>query len=166
MVTPCRAGSSCGERQVDARIVWAEPIPRGPQFEKQVAGLVTGPVDAVDRPPGWPSVTPRIVTDDAQGLVGFLQQTFGATGAIEADRPAVMRIGDSVILISAVGPRPAAPAFLYVYVDDADATYRRALDAGAAGLEEPLDTPYGDRRGMVQDPWGNVWQIATLTRAG
>jgi uncharacterized glyoxalase superfamily protein PhnB len=53
------------------------------------------------------------------------------------------------------------PAFLYVYVDDIDATYKRALEAGAVSLEEPWDTPYGDRRGMVQDPCGNVWQIAT-----
>ena len=53
------------------------------------------------------------------------------------------------------------PAFLYVYVDDTDATYRRALEAGARSLEEPLDMLYGDRRGMVEDEWGNIWQIAT-----
>ena len=52
-------------------------------------------------------------------------------------------------------------AFLYVYVGDADATYRRALDAGARSLEEPRDVPYGDRRCMVTDRWGNTWQIAT-----
>jgi PhnB protein len=44
--------------------------------------------------------------------------------------------------------------------DDADRAYRRALAAGAASLEEPLDTPYGDRRAMVRDPFGNVFQIA------
>jgi PhnB protein len=73
-----------------------------------------------------------------------------------------MLVGDSTIMISSAGPRPAMPAFLYVYVDDADATYRRAMDAGARSLEEPLDTPYGDRRGMVEDRWGNVWQVATF----
>jgi PhnB protein len=52
-------------------------------------------------------------------------------------------------------------AFLYVYVDDTDATYRGALAAGATALEEPADMPYGDRRGMVTDSWGNTWQIAT-----
>jgi len=52
------------------------------------------------------------------------------------------------------------PAFLYLYVDDID-TYQRALEAGAVSLEEPKDVPYGDRRGMVQDPCGNIWQIAT-----
>jgi uncharacterized glyoxalase superfamily protein PhnB len=53
------------------------------------------------------------------------------------------------------------PAFLYLYVDDTDTTYKRALDAGAASLEEPWNTPYGDRRGKVEDPGGNIWQIAT-----
>jgi uncharacterized glyoxalase superfamily protein PhnB len=53
------------------------------------------------------------------------------------------------------------PAFLYLYVDDIDATYRRALEAGAVSLEEPQDMPYGDRRGMIKDPCGNIWQVAT-----
>jgi PhnB protein len=116
-------------------------------------------------PDGWHSVTARIVVGDAVGLVEFLRRAFGATGDLRADRPAVMRIGDSVIMVSSVGPREAMPAFLYVYVDDADATYRRALDAGARSLEEPSDMPYGDRRGMVEDRWGNVWQIATFRQA-
>jgi uncharacterized glyoxalase superfamily protein PhnB len=112
-------------------------------------------------PPGWHSLTPRIVIEDVTGLVEFLRQAFGATGEIHADRPAIMQIGNSLIMVSGVGPREAMPAFLYLYVEDADATYRRALQAGAQSLEEPTDTPYGDRRGMVQDRWGNVWQIAT-----
>jgi DMSO/TMAO reductase YedYZ molybdopterin-dependent catalytic subunit len=62
------------------------------------------------------------------------------------------------------GPRDPMPTFLYLYVDDVDATYRRAMEAGAVSLEEPRDLPYGDRRGMVQDPDGNVWQIATPKR--
>lgn len=112
-------------------------------------------------PDGWHSLTPRIVVDDVAGLVEFLRQVFDATGELHADRPAVMQIGDSVIMISSVGPREVMPAFLYLYVEDADATYRRALRSGARSLEEPSDMPYGDRRGMVQDRWGNVWQIAT-----
>jgi PhnB protein len=114
-------------------------------------------------PAGWHSVTTRIVTDDVPGLVTFLRQTFGATGDVVADRPVVMRIGDSNLMISPVGPRPATAGFLHVYVDDADATYRHALEAAATSLEAPLDTPYGDRRAMVQDRWGNVWQIATFS---
>jgi PhnB protein len=70
-------------------------------------------------------------------------------------------IGDSVVMISDAQTRGPMRAFLYVYVNDADATYRRALEAGARSLEEPFNTPYGDRRGMVEDRWGNTWQIAT-----
>jgi uncharacterized glyoxalase superfamily protein PhnB len=112
-------------------------------------------------PPGWHTLTPRIVTDDEPGLVQFLRRAFGATGELEPGRPATMQIGDSRLLVSGVGPRPKVAAFLYLYVNDADAAYRRAVAAGARSLEEPLDTPYGDRRAMVEDRWGNVWQLAT-----
>lgn len=112
-------------------------------------------------PAGWHSVTPRIVADHAEELVAFLKEVFSATGEYRADRPAIMSIGDSMIMISDAGARDAVGAFLYVYVADADQTYRRAIDAGARSLEEPSDTPYGDRRGMVEDAWGNIWQIAT-----
>jgi uncharacterized glyoxalase superfamily protein PhnB len=112
-------------------------------------------------PDGWHTLTPRIVTSDVNGLVAFVKLVFDATGDVHADRPVVMRIGDSNVMISGVGPRAATAAFLYVYVDDADATYGRALKAGAQSLEAPIDTPYGDRRAMLEDGWGNVWQIAT-----
>jgi len=110
---------------------------------------------------GWHSLTPRIVTQDVAGLVAFLKRVFGATGEVERDRPTVVRIGDSNLMIGGVGPRPATAAFLYVYVEDADEVYRRAVAEGARAMEEPEDTPYGDRRAMVEDGWGNVWQIAT-----
>ncbi len=112
-------------------------------------------------PEGWHSVTPRIVVREARRLVEFVKTVFGATGDYRRDRPAVMAIGDSRIMISDAGIRDAMPAFLYVYVPDADVTYRRALQAGASSLEEPADVPYGDRRAMVLDEWGNTWQIAT-----
>ena len=110
--------------------------------------------------PGFRSVTPRLVTANAAALVDFLRKVFSATGALHPDRPAEMRIGDSLLLVTPAGARAPFPAFLYVYVADADETYRRALAAGAETLEAPLDTPYGDRRAMVRDPWGNVWQVA------
>jgi uncharacterized glyoxalase superfamily protein PhnB len=113
-------------------------------------------------PDGWHSLTPRVVTEDVTGLADFLREAFGATGEVHPDRPAVMRIADSHLMISGAGPRPVMPAFLYVYVDDADTTYRRAVEAGARSLEQPIDTPYGDRRAMIEDRWGNVWQIATF----
>jgi uncharacterized glyoxalase superfamily protein PhnB len=101
------------------------------------------------------------VARDAQRLVEFIKHIFGATGDYHPDRPTVLSIGDSMIMISDAGIRDATPAFLYVYVADTDETYRRAVEAGARSLEEPSNLPYGDRRGMVEDKWGNVWQIAT-----
>ena len=112
-------------------------------------------------PKGWQTVTPRIVAQDAKLLVEFLTRVFGATGEYQQARPSDVRIGDSVIMISDAGVRSPMTAFLYVYVNDTDATYRRALAADARSLEEPFDTPYGDRRCMVEDKWGNTWQIAT-----
>src|SRR5712692_2788791 len=93
-------------------------------------------------PKGWHSVTPRLVVRDAAMLVEFLKQAFGATGDFRTDIPSVIRIGDSLVMVSSVGPRDEMPAFLYLYVDDIDSTYQRALKAGAVSLEEPWDTPY------------------------
>ena len=112
-------------------------------------------------PEGWHTVTPRIVVHDAEKLVEFLRQVFGATGDYQPDLPSVIRIGDSMVMISDAGARSPMSAFLYVYVSDTDATYRRALDAGVRALEAPSIMPYGDRRCMVEDKWGNTWQIAT-----
>ena len=106
-------------------------------------------------------MTPRIVVSDVAAAADFLRAVFGATGEVRDGRPAELRIGDSVVMVSAAGQREQFPAFLYVYVDDADGTYRRALTAGAVAMEEPFDTPYGDRRAMVRDPSGNVFQIAS-----
>src|SRR4030095_10734818 len=93
-------------------------------------------------PPGWPLVIPRIVAHDAKGLVAFLREVFGATGAYSAHRPAEMKIGGSIILVSDAGQLEPAAAFLYVYVKDTDQTYRRALAASATVIEEPSDQPY------------------------
>jgi PhnB protein len=112
-------------------------------------------------PSGFHSVTPRMVVRDAAAAVEFLRSVFGATGRVEANRPAEMRIGDSVVMVSQAGDRAVFPAFLYIYVDDAESVYRRALAANAVSVEEPRDTPYGDRRAMVRDVFGNVYQIAT-----
>ena len=86
---------------------------------------------------------------------------FDATGEYRTGAPAEMKIGDPIVMVSGDGEREAMPAFLYVYVEDTDETYRRAIGAGGESIEEPKDTPYGDRRAMMQDAWGNRWQIAT-----
>jgi uncharacterized glyoxalase superfamily protein PhnB len=101
-----------------------------------------------------------MVVRDAPAAAEFLRAVFGAVGEVHPERPAEMRIGDSLIMVSAAGERELFPAFLYIYVDDADAAYHRANAAGATSIEGPLDTPYGDRRAMVRDPFDNVFQIA------
>lgn len=116
------------------------------------------------KPQGWHTVTPKLLVDDGRRAVEFLKQVFAATGDYVSDRPSVISIGDSMIMIGEVGIRSAVTSFLYVYVQDADATYQRALNAGARSIEKPMDTPYGDRRCMIEDQWGNTWQIATHMR--
>ena len=113
------------------------------------------------RPAGWHTVTPRIIVQGAAMLVAFVKEVFGATGDYRPGAPAELRIGDSIIMISDAGVREAMPACLYVYVESADLTWQQAVKAGAQSLEAPSNTPYGDRRGMVKDRWGNTWQIAT-----
>jgi PhnB protein len=113
-------------------------------------------------PPGWPRMATRIFADDSEGFVRFLANVFGATGEYQRDRPSEIRIGDSVLLVSGTTERPARGAILYVYVEDADATYGRAIAAGARSIEAPAIMPYGDRRAMIEDRWGNTWQIATF----
>jgi PhnB protein len=112
-------------------------------------------------PSGWPAVIPRIAVDDQKGLVAFIKHVFGAVGEYHPERPSELRIGDSLIMVGSTIQREAMPAFLYIYVEDADAAFQRAVERGAKSLEEPQDLPYGDRRAMIRDPWGNTWQIAT-----
>jgi PhnB protein len=107
-----------------------------------------------------------MVVADVAGAVGFLRAVFGATGELQPGRPAEMRMGDSLVLVSEAGERDRFPSFLYIYVADADLSYQRALAAGAVVVEEPLDTPYGDRRAMVRDGWGNIFQIAHRRTTG
>ena len=114
------------------------------------------------KPDGWPTVTPRLFNPDVAALVAFLKEVFGAEGEFHAGRPAELRIGGSMVMVSdGGGLRDPSSAFLYVYVENTDLVWRRALAMGATSVEDPADTPYGDRRATVRDPWGNSWQIAT-----
>lgn len=114
------------------------------------------------RPEGWHTLTPRLVVDDPARLVAFLIDVFDARAELSADAPAIVRIGDSKVMVSSTQARAATSSLLHVYVDDADETYERAIAAGATAIEEPADMPYGDRRAMIADPYGNQWQIATF----
>jgi len=112
-------------------------------------------------PDGMPRVIPRIAVDDPQRLVEFIKRVFDASGEFQTQRPTELRIGDSLIMVGSTVEREPMPAFLYVYVEDTDAAFSLALTYGAKSIEQPQETPYGDRRGMIRDRWGNTWQIAT-----
>jgi PhnB protein len=73
------------------------------------------------------------------------------------------QIGDSVIVLSATDPpyKEATKASIYVYVEDVDATYKRAMEAGATSLDSPRDQPWQGRSASVKDSFGNVWYIET-----
>jgi uncharacterized glyoxalase superfamily protein PhnB len=120
-----------------------------------------GAADTPSQPrAGFHSVTPRIVTTDLDAQVRFLREGLEAQGDVVPGRPAELRIGDALVMVSAADQRAPFPAFLYVYVDDADRAFERAVAAGATVVEPPGDTPYGDRRAMVRDPFGNEYQLA------
>lgn len=114
------------------------------------------------KPADRQSVVPRLFTKDVEGLVAFLKAAFGAKGRLQAERPTELIIGDCVIMVADGGGvrKPTSSAF-YIYVPDADKAWAKAVKAGAKSYAEPEDTPWGDRRAIVNDPWGNHWQIAT-----
>lgn len=120
------------------------------------------------RPDHYHSITPYLIVDGAARLIDFAEAAFGAQETERLDGPegrighAELRIGNSVVMLAdAHGGREPLPCMLHLYVDDADATFQRALRAGATSVEPPADKFYGDRGGLVQDPCGNLWWIAT-----
>jgi len=118
-------------------------------------------------PEGQHVLTPYLIVKDAVKFIEFVEKTFGGT-TFECLRNegkiahAEIRIGDSKIMLGEeCGEFKAMPAGIYVYVEDCDVTYHRALKNGASTIHKPMDQFYGDRSGGVQDPWGNYWWIAT-----
>ena len=108
------------------------------------------------------TVTPRIITPRPEEVVRFVKKVFRAEGEFQVTRPSEVRIGDSLIMISdGGGLREPTSGLLYVYVENVEETYQRAIEAGAETIELPQDQSYGDRRAMVKDPWGTQWQIAS-----
>ena len=101
-------------------------------------------------------------------MIDFLKEVFNAQEVMRLAAPsgrighAEVRIGDSVVMLGdAHGEHKPMQAMLHVYVDDADATYERAVAAGATSVQAPVDQFYGDRSGGVKDRCGNLWWIAT-----
>jgi PhnB protein len=119
-------------------------------------------------PEGYRSVTPYLIAQGSAKILDFVKETFDATEMMRMPGPkgtiahAEFRIGDSILMISDGGEQyPPMPCSLYVYVNNVDETYKRALKAGATSVKEPADQFYGDRSASVKDSGGNIWGIAT-----
>jgi uncharacterized glyoxalase superfamily protein PhnB len=119
-------------------------------------------------PEGYRTVTPYLVVDGATNVLDFVKQAFGAEEKFRMDTPdgkighAEVQIGDSIVMLGDAGAEnPAMPAMIHLYLEDCDATYERALAAGATSEREPTDQFYGDRSAGVRDSAGNLWWIAT-----
>lgn len=117
--------------------------------------------------PEMGTVTPTLHPRGADRMIEFLKQAFGAeeiarhaeAGTI---RHAKVRVGDSVIEMGeAHGPYQPLQSTFFMYVENPDEAYERALAAGAASLSAPADQPYGHRVAGVRDPFGNTWYLAT-----
>jgi uncharacterized glyoxalase superfamily protein PhnB len=119
-------------------------------------------------PDGYHTVTPYLVSTDAEKLLNFLKTAFGGTESHVMRGPdgaiwhADLIVGDSHLMLAQASPQhPALQAAVYLYVPDTDATYRAALAAGATSTMEPADQFYGDRNAGVKDALGNMWWIGT-----
>ncbi len=119
-------------------------------------------------PDGYTSVTPYLVVSDVNGLIEFLKKTVNASVIMNMSGPdgkpmhAEVQIGDSKVMMGqACGEQPNFPAMLYIYLENVDETYKRALENGATTMREPADQFYGDRTCMVKDKFGNAWCFAT-----
>jgi PhnB protein len=119
-------------------------------------------------PDGLRAVNVYLLPRGAGKLIGFLEDAFGGKEIARYQTPdgtiqhAQMRIGDSVIEMGeAHGPYQPMPTMFYLYVEDVDALYARAVGAGAISMSEPAVQPYGDRVASVKDLHDNVWYMAT-----
>jgi PhnB protein len=131
-------------------------------------------------PEGYPRLSPYLIVDGAAAAIDFYTVVFGAEermrmGGPPGDSPdrvghAELAIGDSLLMLAdefpemgAVGPRTVGgtPVTISLYVEDVDATWAKALAAGAKEEREPENQFYGDRVAGFEDPWGHRWHIAT-----
>jgi PhnB protein len=116
---------------------------------------------------GFSAVRPYVFGNMA--LWDMVQQTFAATLLVrhemgDSANHIEAQIGDSVIILELSDPPHASgfPGSIYVYVEDVDLTYQRAVSAGAEVISAPEDKPYGERQAGIKDSYGNVWWIATM----
>lgn len=121
------------------------------------------------KPTDYSTVSPYLIVNGASATIDFLTRVFGAielrrfpaeSGML---RHAEVRIDDTVIMLADPVPPdwPSVSAHVHLYVHDVDATYRRALEAGAISVQEPARKDDEDKRGGVKDAGGTTWWIAT-----
>jgi PhnB protein len=119
-------------------------------------------------PDGYTTITPCLTVPDIVAMLEYLQNAFGAKvtestpGADGKPRHAEVLIGNAKVMLGQASEQwPARLGSLYLYVEDTDAWYTRAMAAGATSIMEPSNQFYGDRNAGVEDPQGNQWWIAT-----
>jgi PhnB protein len=119
-------------------------------------------------PDGYHTLTPYLTVPNGEEMLRFLQDVFAAklTERFNCSdgtlKHAELQVGDSKVMVGQAGEKyTARPQTLYVYLPDVDATYKRALDAGAKSLMEVTEQFYGDRSGGFEDAAGNWWYVAT-----
>ncbi|MCB0234128.1 MAG: VOC family protein [Anaerolineae bacterium] len=120
------------------------------------------------KPANYSTVSPYLIVDGASGTIDFLKSVFGAVelrrfpNAAGKVLHAEVRIDDTVVMVAdGADGWPPVPSYVHVYVSDVDATYKRALEAGATSVQEPVKKEDEDKRGGVQDAGGTTWWIAT-----
>jgi uncharacterized glyoxalase superfamily protein PhnB len=120
------------------------------------------------KPYAYNAVAPYLIVDGAKRTIDFLIQTFDAVQLRHfADdegkiRHAEVRIDDSIIMVADKAEEwPPMPSHVHIYVPNVDATYQRALAAGAESVQVPLKKDDADKRGGVKDAGGTTWWIAT-----
>ena len=124
--------------------------------------------DAKSIPDGYSAVTPYLIVEDAAQFLGFLANAFGAVERMRIPMGeglighAEVEIGGAPVMLSDAAPPdfPVSSAQIHLYVEDVDAAYAQAVNAGATSKAEPADQFYGDRTARVSDPAGNAWTIA------
>jgi PhnB protein len=120
-------------------------------------------------PDGYHTVTPYLLVQGAEKLIDFVKKVFDAKETVRMSMPdgaighAEVRLGDSVIMLSEAqgGEYKPMPSGIYLYVENCDAIYKRALEAGATSIMQPTDQFYGDRSASIKDQFGNIWYVAT-----
>lgn len=121
------------------------------------------------KPPGFHTLTANIVVADAERVVEFLKRALGFTESYRLTFSSgkiahvELTLGDSVLnLGEAMEGWPARPLTAQLYVEDSDALFKHAVEAGATELMPMTDMFFGSREGRVADPFGNIWIIATM----